>query len=147
MAAIRRASVSWDGDLASGSGAASAGSSGLFSDLPVSWPSRTETPQGRSSPEELLAAAHASCFAMALAGRLGRAGTPPEHLDVTAEVTFDKVGEGWEIVSSALTVRGRVPGAEEGAFREAAEGAKDTCPVSKALTGNVELSVDASLAA
>ena len=145
MAAIRRASVSWDGDLASGTGVASADSSGLFSDLPVSWASRTEAPQDRTSPEELLAAAHASCFAMALSGGLARAGTPPEHLDVSAEVTFDKIGEAWTVVSSALTVRGRVPGSDEAAFQQAAETARDGCPVSRALAGNVKLSVEASL--
>jgi lipoyl-dependent peroxiredoxin len=145
MAAIRRATVSWNGDLASGSGTASAGSSETFADLPVSWASRTETPQGRTSPEELLAAAHASCFSMALSADLGRAGTPPEHLDVTAEVTFDKVGEAWSVVSSALTVRGRVPGASAESFRAAAEGAKEGCPISRALADTVKLSVEASL--
>jgi osmotically inducible protein OsmC len=145
MAAIRRASASWDGDLLSGHGVTSAGSSGLFRDLAISWGSRTEAPEDRTSPEELLAAAHASCYAMALAGNLKKAGTPPEHLDVTAEVTFDKVGDGWSVVSSALMVRGRVPGADDGAFRQAAEAARDGCPISKALAGNVKLSVEPSL--
>jgi osmotically inducible protein OsmC len=145
MPAVRRATVSWDGDLASGTGTASSGTSGTFSDLPVSWASRTEAPSGRTSPEELLAAAHASCFAMALSAGLVRSGMKPEHLDVTADVTFDKVGEAWSVVSSRLTVRGRVPGASADAFRAAADDAKQNCPISRALKGNVELSVDASL--
>jgi lipoyl-dependent peroxiredoxin len=145
MAAIRRATASWDGDLASGSGTVSSGTSQSFADLPVSWASRTESAEGRTSPEELLAAAHAACFSMALSADLGRAGTPPEHLDVTAEVTFDKVGDAWSVVSSALTVRGRVPGASDASFRAAADGAKDGCPISRALADTVALSVEASL--
>ncbi|MDQ6682186.1 MAG: OsmC family peroxiredoxin [Chloroflexota bacterium] len=142
MAAVRTATVTWNGDLATGSGTVSAGSSGTFSDLPVSWASRTESPDGRTSPEELLAAAHASCFAMALTASLGRAGTPPDHLHVEAQVTFDKLEAGWTVVSSALTLLGRVPGTSEEAFRTAAEDAKENCPISRALRGNVQLSVD-----
>ena len=145
MAAIRRAEVTWSGPLATGSGAVSAVSSGAFSDLPVSWAARTEAPEGKTSPEELVAAAHASCFAMALSGALGRAGTPPERLDVSAEVTFDKLDAGWRVVSSALTVRGRVPGMSAADFNAAAEATKDGCPISVALAGNVALSVDATL--
>jgi len=145
MSAIRRAEVSWTGDLATGTGTASAVSSGAFASLPVSWAARTEAPEGKTSPEELLAAAHASCFAMALSGALGRAGTPPERLDVSAEVTFDKVEAGWRVVTSHLTVRGVVPGMSAEDFTAAAEAAKDGCPISQALTGNVALSVDAAL--
>jgi lipoyl-dependent peroxiredoxin len=145
MAATRTATVTWTGDLLSGSGTVSAGTSELFTDLPVSWSSRTESPEGRTSPEELLAAAHASCFAMALSGALKRAGTPPEELHVSAAVTFDKVGESWTVVSSHLEVVGSVPGVDAAAFDRAAEGARDDCPVSRALRGNVELSVSASL--
>ena len=147
MSAIRRAEVTWDGDLATGQGEVSAMSSGLFSSLPVSWAARTEAPQGKTSPEELLAAAHASCFAMAFSAGLARAGTPPQHLDVSADVTFDKVGDGWRVVSSHLTVSGTVPGISEADFAAAAEGAKDGCPISQALKGNVALSVDATLVA
>jgi osmotically inducible protein OsmC len=82
---------------------------------------------------------------MALSGELGRAGTPPEHLDVTADVTFDKIGDAWTVVSSALSVRGRVPGIDAGAFTQAAETARDGCPISRALAGNVKLSVEANL--
>jgi osmotically inducible protein OsmC len=145
MSAIRRAEVQWAGDLASGSGTVSAISSGAFESLPVSWAARTESSDGKTSPEELVAAAHASCFAMAFSGGLGRAGTPPERLDVSADVTFDKVGDGWRVVSSALTVRGVVPGMSAEDFIAAAEAAKDGCPISQALKGNVDLSVDATL--
>ena len=145
MAAIRRADVSWNGDLTSGSGTVSAGSSGAFSDLPVSWAARTEASDGKTSPEELVAAAHASCYAMAFSGRLARAGTPPQSLAVSAEVTIDKLEAGWKVVSSALTVRGVVPGISPEDFAAEAEAAKDGCPISGALQGNVELSVDASL--
>jgi osmotically inducible protein OsmC len=146
MSAIRRAEVSWSGDLATGSGTVSAISSRAFDALPVSWAARTEGPEGKTSPEELLAAAHASCFAMAFSGGLGRAGHPPERLDVSAEVTFDKVEAGWRVVTSHLTVRGVVPGMSAEDFIAAAEAAKDGCPISQALTGNVALSVDAALA-
>jgi osmotically inducible protein OsmC len=145
MSAIRRAEVSWSGNLATGSGNVSARSSGAFDALPVSWAARTEAPEGKTSPEELLAAAHAACFAMALSGALGRAGTPPERLDVSAEVTFDKVESGWKVVSSALTVHGVVPGISAEDFVAAAEATKDGCPISGALKGNVELSVVATL--
>ena len=145
MAAIRKAECVWDGDLASGSGSVSAATSQAFSSLPVSWASRTESADGRTSPEELVAAAHASCYCMALSAGLGRAGTPPERLETSATVTFDQVEGGFKVVSSALTVRGRVPGIDADAFRDAAEAAKDGCPISQALKGNVELSVEATL--
>lgn len=147
MSAIRRAEVSWSGDLQTGTGTVSATTSNAFSELPVTWAARTETPGGKTSPEELIAAAHASCFAMAFSGGLGRAGTPPERLTVSADVTFDKLEAGWRVVSSHLTVRGVVPGSTNEAFVAAAEAARDGCPVSQALTGNVALSVDAALEA
>jgi osmotically inducible protein OsmC len=145
MAAVRTATVTWNGDLASGTGTVSAGTSGRFTDLPVSWSARTEEPGGKTSPEELLAAAHASCYAMALSGALARAGTPPDHMHVEAEVTFDKVGDAWTVVSSHLTLLATVPGISDGDFEAAAASAKDNCPISRALRGNVELSVDATL--
>ena len=147
MSAIRRAEVQWSGDLTSGNGTVSAMSSGAFESLPVTWAARTESSDGKTSPEELVAAAHAACFAMAFSGGLGRAGTPPERLDVSADVTFDKVDDGWRVVSSALTVRGVVPGMSAEDFTTAAEAAKDGCPISQALQGNVELSVEATLEA
>ena len=145
MSAIRRAEVTWSGALIGGTGTVSATSSAAFSDLPVSWAARTEAPGGLTSPEELLAAAHAACFAMAFSGGLARAGTTPERLSVSADVTFDKVEAGWRVVSSHLTVRGQVPGSTNEAFVSAAEAARDGCPISQALTGNVALSVDAAL--
>ncbi len=145
MTAIRRAECVWNGDLASGSGSVSAATSKAFGSLPVTWASRTEAADGRTSPEELVAAAHASCYCMALSAGLGRAGTPPERLETSATVTFDQVDGGFKVVSSALTVRGRVPGIDADAFRDAAEAAKDGCPISQALKGNVDLSVEATL--
>ena len=146
MAAVRQASVSWSGDLPTGKGNVSGSSSGAFRNLEVSWPRRSEPEaQGKTSPEELLAASHASCYAMALSNGLGQAGTPPQSLEVTASVTFDRVGGGFKVVSSALEVRGRVPGASDAEFQKAAEAAKDGCPISQALKGNVELSVKATL--
>lgn len=145
MAATRTATVTWTGTLAEGSGTVTAGTSELFTDLPVSWASRTESPNGQTSPEELLAAAHASCFSMALSGALARAGTPPEHLHVSATVTFDKVGEGWGVTTSEIDVVGVVPGIDEAALDAAARAAGENCPISKALAGNVRISVTAAL--
>jgi osmotically inducible protein OsmC len=133
MAAVRTATVTWNGDLASGEGTVSAGTSQLFTDLPVSWASRTEDPDGRTSPEELLAAAHASCYAMAFSAGLARNGTPPTHLHVEAEVTFDKVGDAWSVISSHIIVVGQVDGISDAEFDAAADAAKDGCPISRAL--------------
>ena len=145
MVAVRVANAIWTGDLMSGSGVVSASTSGAFTDLDVSWVARTEESNGKTSPEELLAAAHASCFCMALSAGLGRAGTPPERLEVSATVTFEQVEGGFKVASSALNVKGTVPGIDADTFAEAAEGAKDGCPISSALKGNVELSVEATL--
>lgn len=146
MAATREARAVWNGDLMSGTGSVSGASSGKLNDVPVSWSARTAEPGGKSSPEELLAAAHASCFAMALSGGLGRAGTPPNRLEVRSKVTFDKVGDSWTVVSSELEVTGEVPGIDAAAFAKAAEEAKDGCPISRALKNNVKLSVRPTLA-
>jgi osmotically inducible protein OsmC len=145
MAATRTSTVTWTGSLAEGSGTVSAGSSELFTDLPVSWAARTEAPQGQTSPEELLAAAHASCFSMALSAGLGRAGTPPEHLHVSATVTFDKVGDAWTVTASQIDVVGVVHGIDDSGFDAAARDAGQNCPISRALAGNVEVSVSAAL--
>jgi osmotically inducible protein OsmC len=145
MAAVRTATVTWQGPLATGDGTVTAGSSGMFTDLPISWGSRTEQPEGRTSPEELLAAAHAACFAMAFSADLGRAGYTPDELHVEAEVTFDKLEGGWTVTSSALTVLGHVPGISPDEFDRIAEGTKDGCPISRALAGNVAMTVDATL--
>jgi osmotically inducible protein OsmC len=146
MPVSSRASAIWEGGLASGSGTVSGKSSPNFTDLPVSWAARTEAHGGKTSPEELLAAAHASCFAMALSSDLGKANTPPTKLEVNATVTFDRVEGKWSVVSSEIEVRGTVPGADAAAFAKAAEGAKENCPISRALKGNVRLSVNAKLA-
>jgi osmotically inducible protein OsmC len=145
MAAVRRAEAFWSGDLTSGAGAVSAVSSGVFHDLPITWAARTEVPEGKTSPEELVAAAHAACYSMAFSAQLGRNGTPPTRLDVSSEVTFAQVEGGWKVESSQLTVRGEVPGISEDDFLRIAEAAKDGCPISGALKGNVELSVAATL--
>ena len=145
MAAIRIAHATWTGELVSGDGVVSAMSSNAFTQLPVSWAARSEQSGGKTSPEELVASAHASCYSMALAAGLGGAGTPPSKLEVDATVTFEKVESGWKVQSSALKVVGVVPGADAAAFQAAAEAAKDGCPISQALKGNVELSVEASL--
>lgn len=144
--AERRAEAVWDGDLMTGTGAVSAATSGAFTSLGVSWASRTEGPEARTSPEELVAAAHASCYCMALSAGLGRAGTPPTRLEVSATVTFQQIEGGWKVASSALTVKGTVAGITSDEFAAAAEAAKDGCPISGALKGNVDLSVDATLA-
>jgi osmotically inducible protein OsmC len=143
MATERKAEVTWQGDLMGGSGVIDQVGSGAFGPLDVTWASRAEEPAGRTSPEELIAAAHAACFSMALAHGLAEAGNPPEELSTSATVTFVP---GTGITRSALQVEGRVPGIDENAFREAAEQAKDGCPVSQALKGNVELEVTAKLA-
>jgi lipoyl-dependent peroxiredoxin len=143
MATTRTAETVWHGDLLSGSGTIQEARSGAFGALDVSWPARTEEPNGKTSPEELIASAHSACFAMSLALGLARAGTPPEELRTSASVTFVP---GTGITAIALTVEGRVPGADEEAFREAAEAAKVACPVSKALAAVPELTLDARLA-
>ena len=142
----RRAGAVWEGSLAQGSGVVTLTSSGAAGPVPVTWASRTERSNGKTSPEELVAAAHASCYCMALSGGLADAGTPPERLEVSATVTFAQIEGGWKVGSSALTVKGTVPGVDEATFKAAAEAAKDGCPISGALKGNVDLSVEATLA-
>jgi lipoyl-dependent peroxiredoxin len=142
MATDRKADVTWQGDLMSGSGTVDSVTSGTFGGLDVSWTARTEEPNGKTSPEELIAAAHAACFSMAFSNILAQAGHAPEQLNTSAVVTFQP-GEG--ITKSALDVVGRVPGMDASAFEQAAEQAKENCPVSKALAGVPELSVTARL--
>ena len=146
MKAERRAEVVWKGDLMSGSGQIVSTGSGALSDLDVSWAARTESSDGRTSPEELIAAAHAACFSMALSNGLAKAGHAPDRLDVSATVTFEQVEGGWKVARSALDVTGTLPGMDEAAFQEAAEQAKEGCPVSGALAGNVEITLEARLA-
>ncbi len=144
METKRSATAIWEGDLLNGSGSVS-GATGLFTDLPTSWSSRTEAPAGRTSPEELLAAAHASCFSMAFSNGLAKAGFPPERVQVTVEVTFTKEEAGWTTTKSAITVRGKVPGIDGDTFKAEAEKAKAGCPISRALNPSIELTVDATL--
>ena len=143
MAAERRAEVSWSGNLLSGTGKIQFTGSGAIEGLDLTWESRSEPDEsGRTSPEELIAAAHASCFSMALSHGLGEAGTPPDRLDVKATSTFVP---GTGLTAMHLDVVGRVQGLDEQAFEAAAEQAKEDCPVSKALQGNVEITVSARL--
>ena len=145
MAITRFAETTWSGDLINGSGSIDHVSSGAFAGLPVTWASRTEDHNGRTSPEELIAAAHAACFSMAFSSQLAKNGTPATKLDVKCVVSFDKGDAGWGISKSELTVRGTVAGIDQAKFAELAAAAKDGCPVSQALKGNVALSVDATL--
>ena len=138
--AQREAEVVWEGPLARGIGTLESGS-GALDGLAVTWASRTQSPDGRTSPEELIAGAHASCFAMALSLVLGDDGTPPERLTVSAESTLDEVDGAPRITSVALGVRARVPGLDAAGFDQCVGRAADLCPVSNALRGNVELSV------
>jgi osmotically inducible protein OsmC len=144
MTAVHRtAEVDWAGSIARGSGLAS-GHSGALSHLPITLASRLGEPEGKTSPEELIAAAHAGCFTMALGSILASQGTPPERLQVTATVTLETSGTP-TIASSQLEVHGVVPGADAGAFDRAAHEAEQSCPVSRALLGNVEIGVHATL--
>ena len=143
MAADRTAKATWSGSLLEGSGRIEGVGSGSFGPLDVTWASRTEDSGGLTSPEELIAAAWSSCFSMALAHALSGAGTPPERLETSVTVTFQP-GEG--IIKAAFVVVGTVPGLDEDGFVEQAEGAKVNCPVSKAMTGVPEVTVDATLA-
>lgn len=145
MAEVRTANAVWSGDLATGSGMITYVTSGVFSRLPVTWSARTSAHDGKTSPEELLAAAHASCFSMAFSARLGKNGTPPASLEVRAEVTFDQVDGGWKVTTSVLKVKGTVPGIDKATFDRLAEDAKENCPISVALRGNVALSVEPTL--
>jgi len=143
MATERMAKVTWAGSLMDGGGTIEGVGSGAFGPLDVSWASRAEAPDGRTSPEELIAAAWASCFSMALSHALAGAGTPPERLETKVTVTFQP-GEG--IIKGAIEVVGNVPGLDHEGFVEQAEGAKLNCPVSKALTGIPEVTLGATLA-
>ena len=143
MAAERQASVTWKGDLLTGSGTIDEVGSGAFGPLDVSWAARSEEASGgKTSPEELIAAAHAACLSMALSSGLAKAGTPAERLNTSAAVTFVP---GTGITKVALTVRGSVPGLDAEGFSAAAEDAKKNCPVSQALAGVPEITLDAQL--
>jgi osmotically inducible protein OsmC len=141
----REANVTWSGNLARGSGSITAGT-GAFEELPYSLATRVEYPDGKTSPEELLAAAHAACFAMSIAGELTNAGSPPEQLDVTAAVTLDEVdGGSHRIVSSELLARARVTGLDSAAFQQLAEAASAGCPFSALVEASAKVTVTAQL--
>jgi osmotically inducible protein OsmC len=139
----RRAHVVWEGDLAGGNGTLTADSSKTLEEAPVTWASRVERPDGKTSPEELIASAHASCYSMAFSHTLAEGGNAPERLEVEAVCTFDD--EALKITAVDLNVRGKVPGMTEEEFENAAHQADQGCPVSNALRGNVEIRVQTSL--
>jgi osmotically inducible protein OsmC len=147
MAQTRRAEAYWSGDLASGGGAVSAATSGIFSDEGISWHARTEASEGKTSPEELLAAAHAACYSMAVSNELSKAGFVPTRVDVVVEVDADRAEKGWTVQHSRISLLAAVPGIDEDTFQRVAALAKDGCPISRAISGNVELELDAALVA
>ena len=142
--AKRRAEVGWKGTLEDGRGSFAVGN-WMLGEVPVTWASRTSPREESTSPEELMAAAHASCYAMALSIVLGERGTPPENIEVEAVCTLDEVSEGFRITTMDLDVRGQVPGLDAEGFRDAAEHAHRICPVSNALKGNVQVRVNTPL--
>jgi osmotically inducible protein OsmC len=144
MAAEHTASATWQGDLMGGSGTFSLGSHAA-TDVGVTWKARAEDGSAGTSPEELIAAALAACFSMALSNGLAQEGTPPARIGTDARATFEKTDAGFRLTRIALTVTGDVPGANEAAFQDAAATAKENCPVSKALEGNVAIELDAAL--
>ena len=139
-----RAHTAWEGDLMGGSGTVSL-TSGAAGPLEVTWSSRAEEAAGRTSPEELIAAAHATCYSMALSNGLAQAGAPPTRLDTEAAVAFEQTDEGFRVTRSSLLVRADVPGISTEDFQAQAQAAKDGCPVSNALKGNVEITLEAIL--
>ena len=144
---VREAHVSWEGNVARGSGTMSAGTSTAFAELPVTLASRIAAPEGKTSPEELLAAAHGACFTMSLTNELTTAGTPPERLDVQCVITMDEVeGKGHQIVHSELRASGAVPGCDEATFAQAAEAADAGCPFSALIRASATVAVSATLA-
>ena len=143
--AERRAQVIWQGTLTEGNGTIVSTSSGALQNMPVTWASRMERPDGKTSPEELLAAAHAECYAMSLSNTLASSGTPPQRLEVNAVCTANLSSSGLKIESVNLTVRGTVPGLDAAGFEQAARTAEQNCPVSNALRNNVAISVNAQL--
>ena len=144
MALMSSAHTSWKGDLAGGSGTTTL-ASGAAAPMEVTWKARTEDHGGLTSPEELIAGAHSACYSMALSGALARAGNPPTSIETEATATFDKTDDGWRITAVHLVVRASIAGITPEAFAEFAESAKEGCPVSQALKGNVALTLDASL--
>jgi osmotically inducible protein OsmC len=145
MAMTREADATWSGALTTGNGTVGV-ASGVLEGAPTTWRARTEEAgTGETSPEELLAAAHASCFSMASSNNLAKAGFPVDRVEVHVVVTGDKREAGWTVISSAITMRAWVPGVDEETFQDAVNGAKDGCPISRAIKDNVEITLDATL--
>ncbi len=142
MAADRSATTIWNGDLFSGNGTVTETTSGVLSNLAVTWASRTEAPDGKTSPEELVAAAHSSCYGMALSNTLAEAGHAPESLEVTSTVTFVP---GTGVTKAALKVVGKVPGVSADEFQELAKKGEQGCPISNLIRGGAEITLDATL--
>ncbi len=146
MAQVRSSAAHWEGDLLGGNGSVTAATSGTFGPLGLTWKARAEADDtGLTSPEELLAAAWASCFAMASSNELAKAGFPVASNDVNVSITADKTDAGWTVVSAVLQLRASVPNVDDATFRKAVEGAKDGCPISRALKGYVAVTLDAAL--
>jgi osmotically inducible protein OsmC len=145
MTTQRTATATWEGGLVSGKGSTTLDSSGLGA-FDVSWPARTEQPGGLTSPEELVAAAHAACYSMALSHVIGQSGGTPQRLDTSVTVTFGQVEGGFAVTRIDLVVRGQVDGMDDEGFLQAASAAKDGCPISKLVKGNTEITLDAALA-
>jgi osmotically inducible protein OsmC len=145
MAVERSAKATWEGDLMGGSGEVSTESAAVRN-ARVKWSSRAEQADENTSPEELIAAAHATCISMALANVLAEAGTPPAKLETEATATFDKTDDGFRMTAMRISIRGQAEGLDDDGFQRAAEDAKENCPVSQALKGNVDVTVDAALA-
>jgi osmotically inducible protein OsmC len=143
--AERRAEVVWEGSLMQGHGKIASTGSGAIGELPITWASRTERSDGRTSPEELLAAAHAACYAMAFSHALAQAGTPAERLTVDATATFEQVEGGFKVTTMDLNVRGKVPGVDQAGFENVARQAEQGCPISNALRNNVQIRLQAHL--
>jgi osmotically inducible protein OsmC len=145
MTQIRQATAHWSGNLADGGGAVSAVTSGIFEEQAITWRARTEVSEGKTSPEELLAAAHAACYSMAVSNELSKAGFVPDRVDVSVDVSAEKREAGWTVVGSHVTLRARVPGVDQATFEEQANKAKAGCPISRALSDSVEVTLDAAL--
>ena len=145
METTRQARATWSGNLTDGSGTVRSLTTAAIPETGVTWKARTEEAGGVTSPEELLAVAHAACFSMAFSNGLSKAGFVPDRVETTASVVFRKLDAGWTVFSSTLTVRATVPGIDDAQFQQAAQTAKDGCPISRAIKGNVELAVNATL--
>ena len=143
--AERRADVVWEGNLLQGHGKIVGVGSGALVELPITWASRTERSDGRTSPEELLAAAHAACYAMAFSHTLAQSGTPAERLTVRTVCAFEQVESGFKVTTMVLDVRGKVPGLDQATFEKVAQQAEQGCPISNALRNNVQIRVNAHL--